>query len=393
MESRFGHDFSQVRVHTDDQAAASATAVKANAYTMQNNVVFASGQYQPQSNRGQRLLAHELTHVVQQTQMPGHAPISSHGTAEQEAQQNSQQIIAGAASPINARSANGQVQREDKKDPSGKFTVSRGGSQKGEEVKNNFGFDAELKVPLTSDLSFGAVSFLESLKISAKGSKESSEPIPLSDTELSLLQAQIALDLARLELLKMDLGLGELGVTSTLGASGSFIQPFGEEGEPGGSLCTSAGVEASLKTKPLLLGGFGELELASKVWATGSLTQTFGPEEKGVGKAEGSASFGTTYKTPTLRGPIATFGGLLGESATLSLGAEAAIKAGIDTEGEESAKVSAGGSVGLTGKTGAGSERFIKVKVTGDAALDTTTGKIDPASTAKVVDASVGFTF
>ena len=68
MESRFGRDFSQVRVHTDEQAAASATAVKANAYTVQNDIVFGAGQYQPQSSRGQHLLAHELTHVVQQQQ-------------------------------------------------------------------------------------------------------------------------------------------------------------------------------------------------------------------------------------------------------------------------------------------------------------------------------------
>jgi hypothetical protein len=67
MEPRFGLDFSQVRIHTDSQAAESARAVNALAYTVGRNVVFGAGQYAPQTALGQRLLAHELTHVVQQS--------------------------------------------------------------------------------------------------------------------------------------------------------------------------------------------------------------------------------------------------------------------------------------------------------------------------------------
>jgi hypothetical protein len=66
MESRFGHDFSQVRVHTDAAAAKSARAVNALAYTIGRDVVFGAGQYAPKTNTGQQLLAHELTHFVQQ---------------------------------------------------------------------------------------------------------------------------------------------------------------------------------------------------------------------------------------------------------------------------------------------------------------------------------------
>ncbi|GAX45680.1 hypothetical protein NIES4075_67010 [Tolypothrix sp. NIES-4075] len=66
MESRFGHDFSQVRVHTDAQAAVSAQAVDALAYTVKPNIVFGTGQYAPHTREGQRLLAHELTHILQQ---------------------------------------------------------------------------------------------------------------------------------------------------------------------------------------------------------------------------------------------------------------------------------------------------------------------------------------
>jgi hypothetical protein len=68
MSQRFDHDFSNVRVHTDTAAAQSARDVNADAYTAGNNIVFAAGRYAPQSREGQRLIAHELTHVVQQGQ-------------------------------------------------------------------------------------------------------------------------------------------------------------------------------------------------------------------------------------------------------------------------------------------------------------------------------------
>ncbi len=66
FEPRFGHDFSRVRVHANSQAAESANAVKALAYTVGRDIVFGVGQYVPETSAGQRLLAHELTHVVQQ---------------------------------------------------------------------------------------------------------------------------------------------------------------------------------------------------------------------------------------------------------------------------------------------------------------------------------------
>jgi hypothetical protein len=66
MEPRFGNDFSQVRVHTDAKATESAQTLNALAYTVGQDMVFGSGQYTPGTNAGQRLLAHELTHVIQQ---------------------------------------------------------------------------------------------------------------------------------------------------------------------------------------------------------------------------------------------------------------------------------------------------------------------------------------
>jgi hypothetical protein len=66
FEPRFGQDFSNVRIHTDSVAAKSAQSINALAYTTGNNIVFNNGQYSPESDSGKRLMAHELTHVVQQ---------------------------------------------------------------------------------------------------------------------------------------------------------------------------------------------------------------------------------------------------------------------------------------------------------------------------------------
>jgi Domain of unknown function (DUF4157) len=70
MEDRLGHDFSDVRVHTGAKADESARSINAMAYTVGSDVVFGSGHYAPDTATGQRVLAHELTHVVQQRAGP-----------------------------------------------------------------------------------------------------------------------------------------------------------------------------------------------------------------------------------------------------------------------------------------------------------------------------------
>lgn len=92
MGQRFGYDFSQVRVHTGTAAEQSAQDVNAHAYTVGHNIVFGGGQYAPESTAGRRLMAHELTHVIQQSgwnsggQLQGQLTINHPGDAlEQEA--------------------------------------------------------------------------------------------------------------------------------------------------------------------------------------------------------------------------------------------------------------------------------------------------------------------
>lgn len=81
MEHRFGHDFSHVRVHSSLAAKQSAREVNAKAYTVGHDVVFGEGHYSPGTHEGRRLIAHELTHVVQQSVSPAPASPETEGTA------------------------------------------------------------------------------------------------------------------------------------------------------------------------------------------------------------------------------------------------------------------------------------------------------------------------
>jgi outer membrane protein OmpA-like peptidoglycan-associated protein len=104
FEPRFGHDFGNVRIHSGPQAATAADRVKARAFTLGQDVVFAAGEHDPGSESGKRLLAHELTHVIQQSGS-GRAHIGpkmdrvAEGTGR------------GLVSPVRTLSQSAQVQR------------------------------------------------------------------------------------------------------------------------------------------------------------------------------------------------------------------------------------------------------------------------------------------
>lgn len=105
METRLGADFSDVRVHTDGPAGESAKGVGAHAYTVGNNVVFQRDRYDPSSPGGRTMLAHELTHVIQQrngpvdgTEAPGGIRVSDPSDRyEQEAAANADRVLADPA--------------------------------------------------------------------------------------------------------------------------------------------------------------------------------------------------------------------------------------------------------------------------------------------------------
>jgi hypothetical protein len=103
MEGRLGADFSDVRVHDDGAAHDSAAAVNAHAYTVGSNVVFQRDRYDPGSDAGKVMLAHELTHVVQQrsgpvdgSSAPGGIKVSDPSDRfEREASANAERVMAG----------------------------------------------------------------------------------------------------------------------------------------------------------------------------------------------------------------------------------------------------------------------------------------------------------
>ena len=82
MESRFGYDFGAVRIHDDPKAAKTAEEVSARAYTVGHHITMNNSQYSPQTREGRKLLAHELTHVVQQAGSPKSVQRQAEGAAK-----------------------------------------------------------------------------------------------------------------------------------------------------------------------------------------------------------------------------------------------------------------------------------------------------------------------
>jgi len=123
MEARLGQDFGDVRVHTDAQAHESAKAVNAHAYTVGSNVVFQRDKYDPSSDEGKTMLAHELTHVAQQrsgpvdgTSAPGGIKVSDPSDRfEREAAATAEQAMSTPlpAAPAGVAGGAGSVQRQE----------------------------------------------------------------------------------------------------------------------------------------------------------------------------------------------------------------------------------------------------------------------------------------
>ena len=145
METAFGTDFSSVRIHTGGNADASAKQLGAHAYTVGDDVVFANGKYDPASPAGQRTLAHELTHVVQQRSGPVDGTDSGGGVKvshpsdryEQAAETMADHVTAGqiadTGSPTASPEATVQRQGEDKEEVQA-LAVQREGEEE-EEVQ------------------------------------------------------------------------------------------------------------------------------------------------------------------------------------------------------------------------------------------------------------------
>jgi hypothetical protein len=117
METRFSHDFSRVRIHTDARAAESARRVNARAYTVGQHIVFDHGQYNHDTPEGLHLMAHELAHTVQQGEGPAFqragdlTVAAANDPLEREADAAADHSLHGFSTPILGRSPDMQLQR------------------------------------------------------------------------------------------------------------------------------------------------------------------------------------------------------------------------------------------------------------------------------------------
>jgi hypothetical protein len=124
MEARLGADFGDVRVHTDDRAHESARSVNAHAYTVGSDVVFQRDRYDPGSTEGRTVLAHELTHVIQQRNGPVEGSPAVGGVRvsdpsdrfEQEAASNAERAVAAQVRPAAPAAPGPAVQRQEAPD-------------------------------------------------------------------------------------------------------------------------------------------------------------------------------------------------------------------------------------------------------------------------------------
>jgi hypothetical protein len=107
FQTRFGYDFSSVRIHADERAAASAASVSARAYTIGRHVVFGRGEYAPQTSTGRKLIGHELAHVVQQSRGGPAVPSAGDASLEAAADDAANQASRGGPVLVAGRSAVG----------------------------------------------------------------------------------------------------------------------------------------------------------------------------------------------------------------------------------------------------------------------------------------------
>jgi len=390
FESRFGQDFSHVRVHTDNAASESAEALNAHAYTVDRHILFGAGQYSPATTAGRSLLAHELTHVVQQS--GGTGPSISGAHAEHEADQNSSRLAAGqsgaVASPV--RAGHVQRQKKDQQKPKKKIGESevkfeRKGKQPekpGEPVKDNFTFEGEMKLPMPGGgVSFGAVSFLEDFKLSSEGGFLG-DPLGAEYDDLKL---KLAMTMAKIELSNVKnkedaLRWGKVAFNTTLTGSGGPTFKFNPNNVIG-DLGLQLQSKFSATTGNFIPSSRGKLTFGTSVTATGSLTQPL-DENPLKPKAEGKVGVQADYESRDFRHPAATLGGLLGDKAKIVAGIEGeaagsytpelppAVKPGaLPTPATTTGSLGGGISLGLQG-TRKNAEIFIKLKLSGKGSID-----------------------
>jgi hypothetical protein len=377
MESRFGHDFSGVRVHTDARAAESSEAVNAHAYTLGRHITFGAGRYAPETAEGRRLLGHELTHVVQQT-APRGAASSSGAHAEQEAEQNGLRLLSGqeglraSAAPAGLPQLEEKKEEEKKKEgekkaaekPSTTFSGEKTGTKKGEE---KFTVKAETTVPLLDELSFGSLAFLDELKLTTSADM-TGKPLGLApisnDFKLKMALTLMKLELESVKSKEDALKKGKLSFGASLGTTGGLTLPF-DKFDPTGSLGLTLDTKAAATTASLIPAQRGKLTFGASLSTGGSLTNELSDvAAPTIPKAESKLGLAFDFESAPSSNRFLTFGGALGDKAHVTAGVEAGASGSL-TPDVGGGGLNFGASLGVTGER-AGVERFIKLQFTTD---------------------------
>jgi hypothetical protein len=372
MEPRFGQDFSQVRIHADAKAAESARSLNAIAYTIGKDVVLGSGAGNLQSEREKKLLAHELTHVVQQA---SGFSAGSYESAEREAQSKSQTISKGLVGSPGIKNHYQGIQL-DEDEPKNKRELERGSLKKaGEEAKYPFKFNADLEVPLA-----GQFFDLRKLQLDLKGLERK---LGLSESEIRALEMKLALQIAEYELKRIkeySTRLGNFKLGASLTPSSSFQYSLkGDKSVFGPNFGMTGKLEAGYRYR--LPSQLGEIGIGAKLEASSELTQPFGGGAPAMeAEAKGSLSGSYQYQLPLRRGPGWTLGGMLGSRGGPFFRAESSLTTGIGTEKGFGTSLSSGARLGLSGERDNKEKTQIYLSIRGDGNLDLSRFQIDARS-------------
>ncbi|MBW3602776.1 MAG: DUF4157 domain-containing protein [Actinobacteria bacterium] len=255
METRFCHDFSRVRVDTSPAGAAAADAAGLAAFTRGTEITFAPGHYAPETAAGDRLLTHELAHVVQQDR--GGAGTGGAGAA---GEREADWVAEAGGGPVHAGAPSGSVQgQEKKKAVSGEASFGERRERKEGKATTKTEGKLSLTVPVLPDGTFGPVQLLEDAKFTLKAG-ESREELDPDDPAFSA-QLDIALTLAKAKLLEEPFAKGAAG-SFTLPSSLKLSLGAGagvSSGEGKATLAPKAELSAFGYKLPELSGGYGKL--------------------------------------------------------------------------------------------------------------------------------------
>lgn len=401
MERRLGHDFANVRVHSGPDAAASARALQAQAYTVGSDVVFGADRYRPRDPAGQALLAHELTHVVQQTAGSARAATGSPQAAEAEAQRNQQElptgrplaVSQGLAGPTLQRQADklteekekkkektvkpkGEISRTGKKKTTDKTTIEEDGKTQEETTvkpENKFSFKTTIGLPVLPGGRLGPFTLLDDLKLTAKTTRTQEEPIPVGGTQLDDIDTELAFKLIQWRVSDL--------TGASIGLSAGQKTTFGQDPSTKGRLGFSGDVKGGLQED----FSFGSLKLTGSTSFSGSVTDTLrGPADTKTSLGA-TAKGGLSFTSPTF--------GVFGADTQVVAGASGTAGATFTDSSKTGStrSLSAGGSgeLGLKSKLGSQSELMIKAtleaKVQRDLTRDLMNATVQTTSTGTTV--------